>query len=153
MKKKNNKLDVYKKVKAIVYDDDDMAVYDMIVDSVNYSPEMIECTSGADYYKKYVVSPFHSYTLIGNIDTTNNIELDPNTMRKIAEYNKEKELQRIQDKIDKAKSNLEEVTKELNKQNDRLNSVKDYVAKFIKSNENDFGEFVYYEYHDYDDYD
>ena len=153
MKKKNSKLTMYTKVKTIVYDDDNMAFYDMIVDGIDYAPEIIDCTTRLDNSKKYIVGISPSYTLTGNIDDTNEIELDPNTMRRIARYNKEKELQRIQKQIENAKSKLEEVTKELNKQNDRLNSVKDYIAKFIKSNENDFGEFVYDEYHNYDDYD
>lgn len=82
------------------------------------------------------------------------IELDPTTMKKIARYNKEVEIERLDKMIEGKKAELEGLTKKYDFQLKKLKNAKAFIKEFLGQSEYaDPYDYVKGDYDDENDYD
>ena len=85
--------------------------------------------------------------LIQNGQLVNNIELDPTTMKRIAKFNKEQEIRRLDEEINKKKENIKELDDILQDKDKRVEKLKEFVANIynidINDDEEDYDDFYY----------
>lgn len=82
------------------------------------------------------------------------IELDPTTMKKIARYNKEVEIERLDKIIEGKKAELEGLTKEYDFQLKKLENAKSFIKEFLGQSEYaDPYDYVKGDFDDENDYD
>lgn len=137
------------KGQLIFYDDENMEVYN--VENVQVNNDMHYCEEP----RRADMMPIVSLSCVAHtidFDTRfEKVELDPTTMRRIAKFNKEVEIKNLDKTIEDKKDELEEVRQEILKQEKKLESIKEFVGKFIKSNSETIEEYI--EHDDDNEYD
>ena len=98
--------------KVIIYDDEVMGCYASQVISFDFKENPIEITTLEDIERKFI-NGIPEYCIYGSGYIRRMVELDPTTMKKIAKYNKEIELENIQRRIEGRKQELEDLDKEI----------------------------------------
>ena len=106
--------------KVIIYDDEVMGCYESQVINFDFKENPIEITTLEDIERKFI-NGIPEYCIYGSGYIRRMIELDPTTMKKIAKYNKEIELENIQRRIEGRKKELEDLDKEID---DRVRRIK-----------------------------
>lgn len=116
----------------LLYNKDNMMLYEGYLRRMESTCDTIEATCLGDCTRVYLPSPSTHITL--EVDTGARIvELDETTMKRIAKFNKEKELEEINMKIKDAKKRLKNYEEKLKCESSRLVSLHDAVNKFIDS--------------------
>lgn len=76
-----------------------------------------------------------------------NIKLDPTTMERIAKFNKEQEIRRLDEEINKKKEKIKELDDILQDKDKRVRKLKEFVANIynidINDDEEDYDDFYY----------
>lgn len=106
--------------KVIIYDDEVMGCFESQVINFKYDEIPIEITSLTDTYRQYIKG-IPEYCIYGSGDIRRMIELDPTTMKKIAKYNKEIEVENIQRRIKEKKEELKDLEDKID---DRVRRIK-----------------------------
>ena len=92
-------------MKAIIYDEKDMSISDMLIAQVDFEPEYLDITCHHDRDPQTtLINRYVTFT--GTLDK-NMIKLDPTTMKKILMYNKDVEFKKVNEDIDYYKKQLE----------------------------------------------
>lgn len=122
--------------KVIIYDDEVMGCYEAQNIVFDYEQNPIEITTLEDIERKYIhgIPEFYVYGA-GNIRKM--AELDPTTMKKIARYNKEVELENIQREIKFKKDELKALEEEIKDRQDRINKIHELVEKIYDDDEDE----------------
>lgn len=107
------------------------------------SSESMECYDSMNGYKQYVpsLSSIFSCTIF-NYEELNNIELDETTMKRIAKYNKEVEIKKLDEKIKEKEEKIKELDDILKDRDKRVNKLKEFITNIydIDIEENDYDE-------------
>lgn len=108
-------------------------------------PELVGITGVYDNnYKTYIPSPTVDFQCtISSYEELNNIELDETTMKRIAKYNKEVDIKKLDEKIKQKKETIKELDDILTDKEKRVNMLKKYIANIFDIDINE---------HDDDDY-
>lgn len=101
---------LFDNLKCILYDENNMRLYEAIIKSVSgeASSSSLNCEA------VFIYEPTE-------------IELDPTTMIRIAQYNKSKELEEINDEIKRKKRELKELQNQTSSLNTKLEAIQDYL--------------------------
>ena len=112
-------------------------------------PELVDITEVCENnYKTYKPSPTVDFQCtISNYEELNNIELDETTMKRIAKYNKEIDIKKLDEEIEEKKEKIQRLESILEDREKRVDMLKKYIAEIydinIKEDEDD----------DYDEWD
>lgn len=127
--------------KVIIYDDEVMGCYEAENIVFDYKEIPIEITTLEDTVRKYI-DGIPEYCIYGSGNIKRMVELDPTTMKKIAKYNKEVELENIQREIKFKKDELKALEEEIKDRQDRISKIHELVEKIYDDDEDE----------DYDEY-
>lgn len=133
--------------KVIIYDDEVMGCYETQNIVFDYKENPIEITTLEDNVRKYI-DGIPEYCIYGSGNIKRMVELDPTTMKKIAKYNKEVELENIQREIKFKKDELKALEKDIEDRIKRINKIHELVENVYDLDlDKD-----YFEDEDYDEY-
>lgn len=136
-----NKIKQVSNPKIIIYDDENIQYTVGTVGNFEInSGESIEITTPKDFERQYI-PPMYNYfeCEIRNCEQLDNIMLDETTMKRIAKYNKEIEIKRLDNTIKKKKDKIKELDDILQDKEGRVKKLKEFVANIydIDLNEDD----------------
>ena len=143
-----NKIKRVSNPKIIIYDDENMQYIVGTVGNFGIdSGEPIEITSPMDFERKYI-SPMYNFFQceILNCEQLDNIMLDETTMKRIAKYNKEIEVKRLDNTIKEKQDKIKELDDILQDKEGRVKKLKAFVANIYNIDLDEYDE-------DYDYYD
>ena len=119
-----------------------MGDFEIIVD------EPIEITTSGDNKRKFIQPPTQLFRCtISNYEELENIKLDDTTMRRIAKFNKEIDIQKLDKKIKEKKEKIKELDDILHDREGRINKLKKFVAELydIDLSDEDDEDYDYYD--------
>lgn len=92
--------------------------------------EQIECSSMNDFNKQYL-PPMHNIFKceISNFEQLDNIKLDDTTMKRIAKFNKEVDIKKLDKTIKQKEDKIKELDDILLDKEGRVKKIKEFVAK------------------------
>lgn len=125
-----NKIKRVSNPKIIIYDDENIQYTVGTVGNFGInSGEPIEITTPKDFERKYI-PPMYNYfeCEIRNCEQLDNITLDETTMKRIAKYNKEIEVKRLDNTIKEKQDKIKELDDILQDKEGRVKKLKDFVA-------------------------
>lgn len=138
---------LYDKPNIIIYDDKNMKYITGYVGSVETKCDAVECRyiDGSMEYVQPMTSIFTAE--IGNSKCLDNIELDDTTMRRIAKFNKEQEIKRLDEKIKNKKEEIKELDNIIIDKDKRIEKLKKFVSELydIEINDDDDYDYDYYD--------
>lgn len=121
-----------KQPKILIYDDENIRYitgYCGFVD-VSCEPERVNyIINGHSTYIKPLSSSFSCS--ISSFEELNNIELDETTMKRIAKYNKEVDIKKLDEKIKQKKEKIKELDDILTDKEKRVDMLKTYIANIF----------------------
>jgi len=119
-------------VKILIYDDENIAYKTGYCTSFGVSSDAMEVTSILDDSKVHI-QPMTAdlHCEISNYEELDNITLDETTMKRIAKYNKEVEIKRLDEKIKEKKEKIKELDDILTDKNKRVDMLKNYIANIF----------------------
>lgn len=129
------------KPKILIYDDENIKYITGYVGYVDVScePECVNFIDGHSTYIRPLSSDFRCS--ISDYDELNNIELDETTMKRIAKYNKEIDIKKLDEEIEEKKEKIQRLESILEDREKRVDKLKKYIAEIydidIKENEED----------------
>lgn len=130
-------METIKNPKIIIYDDENMKYI------VGYTGRYDISTNTIDYvipYDRMVHNTVVGYTFNCDINVPkmfDNIKLDPTTMERIAKFNKEQEIRRLDEEINKKKEKIKELDDILQDKDKRVQKLKEFVANIYNIDVND----------------
>lgn len=111
-------------------------------------PELVDITDICDdNYKTYIPSPTVDFQCtISNYEELNNIELDETTMKRIAKYNKEIDIKKLDEKIKEKEEKIKELDDVLTDKEKRVDMLKKYIANIFdieikEDSDDDYGDY------------
>lgn len=137
--------EIVKCANVLIYDDENIKYYNgkMISFQQEANIDSGRFITGETY------SNIMDWTIIFNVNDlkeSENIKLDDTTMKRIAKFNKEQEILRLEEKIQQKKNKIKELDDLLQDKEERWNKVKEYIANIYDLDlEEDYDD----EYYDY----
>lgn len=137
---------LYNRPNIIIYDDENIKYITGYVGSVETKCDAIECRyiDGSSDYVQPLTSIFTAE--ITNSECLDNIKLDDTTMKRIAKFNKEQEIKRLDEKIKNKKEKIKELDNIIIDKDKRIEKLKKFVSELYDIDIDD-------EYDEYDEYD
>jgi hypothetical protein len=143
-----NKIKRVSNPKIIIYDDENIQYTVGTVGNFGInSGEPIEITAPKDFERKYI-PPMYNYfeCEIRNCEQLDNIMLDETTMKRIAKYNKEVEIKKLDNTIKEKKDKIKELDNILQDKEGRVKKLKEFVANIYNiALDEDDGDYDYYD--------
>lgn len=130
----------------LIYDSENMIYLAGFYGSLDISYETDDYTTLYDESIRVIDKTI----FICEIDDTkrlDNVKLDPTTMKRIAKFNKEQEIKRLDEEINKKKEKIKELDDILQDKDKRVRKLKEFVANIynidITDDEEDYDDFYY----------
>lgn len=134
--------------KILIYDDETIQYIVGTVGNFGINNgEPIEITAPKDFERQYI-PPMYNYfeCEIRNCEQLDNIMLDETTMKRIAKYNKEVEVKRLDNTIKEKKDKIKELDDILQDKEGRVKKLKEFVANIYNINlDEDDEDYDYYD--------
>lgn len=125
-------------LKIIVYNDEELHYMEGYILNMECAPQCVSYDNG--YERKSYVGGMN-YTFGANCEPDKEtIQLDPTLMKRIAKYNKEKEIKKLDEKIKGKQEKLKELENKIEDREKRWKKIQDYVAKIYDLDINDYDE-------------
>lgn len=122
---------------VIVYNEESLNYIVGEISSYAVEPSISDDTSTFDGHKRFIPGPSELSVTIDESKRLNNIELDPTTMERIAKFNKEQEIRRLDEEINKKKEKIKELDDILQDKDKRVQKLKEFVANIYNIDVND----------------
>lgn len=135
--KGDKKMDSFK---IIIYNDEFMEYFigDVCDIPLMKAPQEVEITSLLDNNRRFIPGPTKSIEIITvNSECMENIKLDETLMKRIARYNKEKEIERLDEEIKEKQEKIKELDDVLKDREKRVQKLKKFVAEIYDIDVND----------------
>ena len=138
-------IDKYKKVNVLIYDDEKLIYHNGVLASFNTTPNVIEYSYLTNTNAKSICTGVDiSYTL-SNYEEHEIIKLDDTLMKRIAKFNKEQEIAKLDEKIKSKKKTIKELENILEDREKRVEKIKQYIANIYDIDIVDEDEEDYYD--------
>lgn len=128
--------------KILIWDEDNLVYYEGNCGSIDLIPDIIEYrTLANDSVNKLQGRDTNFNCSIPNMEEKKNIDLDPTLMKRIAKYNKEVEITKLDNIIKEKAEYIKELNDMLNDRTKRVDKLRKYIAKIWHidvSNEDDY---------------
>lgn len=132
--------------KVLIYDNENMQYVVGYARSFTFDYDNLEIVDN-DGMKRYCPISTHLDLIINESKRLNNIDLDPTTMKRIAKFNKEQEIRRLDEEIHEKKEKIKELDDILQDKDKRVQKLKEFVANIynidINDDEEDYDDFYY----------
>lgn len=115
----------------IIYDEQEIHYIETDLMEINIDNNFREYDGPNGFKKNFVTSRTFTFATANNFDE-DTIKLDETMMKRIAKYNKEKELQKIQKEIKEKEKQIKELDDKLQDKEKRWKKVKDYIANIYE---------------------
>lgn len=131
-----------KRPKIIIYDDDNLLYYEGWSGSFEITNTPIEFYTCDSPYLRTIDSLDSCFQCsISNYEKRNSIELDPTTMKRIAKYNKEVEIEKLDEIIKRKKDCIQELDDVLQDKSKRVQKIQEYVNNIYNITLDDDGDY------------
>ena len=117
----------YKVLKVLIYDNENMQYMVGYARSFTFDYDNLEIVD-SDGMKRHCPISTRLDLIINESKRLNNIDLDPTTMKRIAKFNKEQEIRRLDEVIKEKKEKIKELDDILQDKDQRLDRLKEFVA-------------------------
>lgn len=128
--------------KILIWDEDNLVYYEGTCGSFDLIPEIIEYRTLDDDNIHTLRDRDTTFSCsISKIQEKNNVDLDPTLMKRIAKYNKEVEVTKLDEVIKEKEERIKELDNILNDRGKRVHKLKEYISKIWEidvSNEDDY---------------
>lgn len=115
--------------KVIIYDDENIDYFIGAVADFGMNSDNIEITGIKDLNRKFIPGNLHCEFIVNEASKHDTIQLDETLMKRIAKYNKEKECQKLDEKIKEKKAKIKELDDILTDRVGRVKKLKEFIAK------------------------
>lgn len=112
--------------KLIIYDDKNISYITGNIYEINVEPHYIEYDNGSAFRQYFETSKTYSVTT-NNPVNNETIKLDETLMKRIAKFNKEIEIKKLDETIKNKQEKIKELDDLLQDKEKRWNKVKDYI--------------------------
>ena len=126
MKKKKDEIPKTDKYNILVYNDEYMIYYDGVLASFNKEPLIDEFDE--EYFKHSILVGTNIRFSVPNLEQHETIKLDDTLMKRIAKFNKEVEIKKLDETIKNKQEKIKELDDLLQDKEKRWKKVKDYIA-------------------------
>lgn len=131
--------------KLIIYDDKNISYITGDIYEINVEPHYLEYDNGSAFKQYYETSKTYSVTT-NNPVNDETIKLDDTLMKRIAKFNKEIEIKKLDETIKNKQEKIKELDDLLQDKEKRWNKVKDYIKNIYNiSLEDDYDDEEYWE--------
>lgn len=131
--------------KLIIYDDKNISYITGDIYEINVEPHYLEYDNGSAFKQYFETSKTYSVTT-NNPVNEETIKLDETLMRRIAKFNKEVEIKKLDETIKQKQDKIKELDDLLQDKEKRWNKVKDYIKNIYNiSLEDDYDDEEYWE--------
>lgn len=117
-----------KRPRILIYDDEDMTYITGYCTSIDMSRDIEKADHNFDGIALDILDRTIFTCEVDNAKQMDNIKLDATTMRRIAKFNKEQEIRRLDAEIKSRKAKIEELDDILEDKQDRVDKIKEFVA-------------------------
>lgn len=131
--------------KILIYDDNEIHYIEADIIEFNIEQNYISYNDYSKPSKKSIPTDrTYTFTTVNNFDT-DTIKLDETLMKRIAKYNKEIGVQKLEEKIKEKQKEIKELDDILQDRTQRVKKLKEFVAKIydIDLNEDDNDDYDY----------
>ena len=112
--------------KMIIYNDEDISYITGNIYEINVEPHYLECASVDTYEKHIEISKTYSVTTNNPINNET-IKLDDTLMKRIAKFNKEVEIKKLDETIKNKREKIKELDDLLQDKGKRWDKVRKYI--------------------------
>lgn len=131
--------------KLIIYDDKNISYITGNIYEINVEPHYLECARVDTYEKHVEISKTYSVTTNNPINDET-IKLDETLMKRIAKFNKEIEIKKLDETIKNKQEKIKELDDLIQDKEKRWEKVKDYIKNIYNiSLEDDYDDEEYWE--------
>lgn len=136
-----------KQPRILIYDDENLNYRVGYMGSFSAASEPpIEITGYMDYERKYIYDPKQSFECtISNYEELENIKLDDTTMRRIAKFNKEIDIQKLDKIIEEKEAKIKSLDDILQDREKRVDKLKSFIANLYDIKLGDEDDDYYYD--------
>ena len=120
----------------LIYDSENMIYLAGFYGSLDISYETDDCTALYDESIRVIDKTIFTCE-IDDTKRLDNVKLDPTTMERIAKFNKEQEIRRLDEEINKKKEKIKELDDILQDKDKRVKKLKEFVANIYNIDVND----------------
>lgn len=144
MKKKKDEIPKTDKYNILVYNDEYMIYYDGVLASFNKEPLIDEFDE--EYFKHSILVGTNIRFSVPNLEQHETIKLDDTLMKRIAKFNKEVEIKKLDETIKNKQEKIKELDDLLQDKEKRWKKVKDYIANIYNIDlEDDYDDEEYWD--------
>ena len=144
MKKKKDEIPKTDKYNILVYNDEYMIYYNGVLASFSKEPLIDEFDT--EYFKHSVLVGTNIRFSVPNLEQNETIKLDDTLMKRIAKFNKEIEIKKLDETIKNKQEKMKELDNLLQDKEKRWKKVKDYIANIYNIDlEDDYDDEEYWE--------
>lgn len=115
----------------LIYDDKNIKYYSGILFEIDFEPEFIK-NIYLDGQTDTITAGVNLNARLCSYEENDNIKLDDTTMKRIAKFNKEQEIKRLDKKIEDKKNTIKELDDILQDKEKRLEKLKEFVANLYE---------------------
>ena len=116
-----------KGTKVLIYNDNDISYIEGFLLNLEASSN-VETVRDIDGTNRTTISSMNYNLLVSYPEQKDYIELDPTTMKRIAKYNKEVEIEKLNEEIKIKEKEIKELDNKLQDKEKRWEKVKKYIA-------------------------
>lgn len=136
-----------KRPRILIYDDEDMTYMTGYCTSIDMSRDIEKADHSFDGITLDILDRTIFTCEVDNAKQMDNIKLDATTMRRIAKFNKEQEIRRLDEEIKEKKEKIKELDDILQDKDKRVEKLKEFVANIynidVNDDEDDYDDFYY----------
>lgn len=122
----------------LIYDKDNLIYYEGYAGYLGAAADSIMYHSIEDGSIQYLPPRDYEFSCcVMDAKRKNYVDLDDTLMKRIAKYNKEVEIQKLDEEIETKKKHIEELDNILNDRNKRVNMLRKYIANIWNINVNE----------------
>lgn len=144
MKKKKDEIPKTANYNILVYNDDLIVYYAGVLASFEKEPLIDEFD--AEYFKHSILVGTNIRFSVPNLEQFETIKLDDTLMRRIAKFNKEVEIKKLDEIIKNKQEKIKELDDLLQDKEKRWEKIKDYIADIYNIDlKDDYDDEEYYE--------
>lgn len=129
----------------LIYNDKDIVYYDGVT---TYMEQSARVDSGRHFLDGSSYNYIMGYDVtfsVPNLEKKESIKLDETTMRRIAKYNKEADILKLEEEIKKKKEQIKELDAIISDKSKRVDKLKKFVANLYDIDIDDEDDYDYYD--------
>lgn len=115
--------------RIIIYDDENLQYYKGSCMSIQEKADTIDFNTLNSPHPKSLILDYTITTNVHDLKELDYIELDPTTMKRIAKYNKEIEIQKLDKIIEEKQNRIEELDNILQDKDKRVDKIREYIRQ------------------------